>query len=193
MRIPGVIAMTLVATISLQAAPQVGDTYEKVRAEKGPPSGAAEAGSIQILRYPDQTITFRQGHVVTIEKTVVSVSWTSNHAAALERAKTENRHVLLFFTGSDWCPWCERIKAEIFSTAEFRRYADEHLVLVELDFPRQKQLPRALIDQNSRLQQEYRITGYPAVIVLDSSGRRVGELGYQPDGPKPFLDALGKM
>ncbi len=55
--------------------------------------------------------------------------------------------VLLDFTGSDWCPWCIRLDKEIFSTSEFKDYAKENLVLVELDFPQGKTLPRAVQKQ----------------------------------------------
>jgi thioredoxin-related protein len=117
----------------------------------------------------------------------------TDFAAARDQAKAQGRHVFLFFTGSDWCGWCQRLNQEILSTPEFAQYAGEHLILVELDFPRGKPQSQALVAQNARLQQQYRIRGYPTVIVLDSSGRAVGHLGYQEGGPGPFLEALSRM
>src|SRR5690349_8751855 len=35
------------------------------------------------------------------------VTWTTDYKAALAQAKAQNRHVFLFFTGSDWCSWCK--------------------------------------------------------------------------------------
>ena len=54
-------------------------------------------------------------------------------------AKTEKKLVLLDFTGSDWCGWCIKLDKEVFSKPEFQDYAKKNLVLVELDFPQQKQ------------------------------------------------------
>lgn len=200
------------AAVALQAEPQLGDTYEKVIAEKGAPAGIVEAGGTKIVRFKDQTIKFKAGRVVALDaapvtvipsstsavrapvkRAAVSAMWMTDYAAALDQAKAQGRHVFLFFTGSDWCGWCKRLNQEILSTPEFARYASEHLILVELDFPRSKPQSQALVEQNARLQREYRIRGYPTVVVLDSSGQAVGRLGYQEGGPGPFVDALSRM
>jgi hypothetical protein len=36
------------------------------------------------------------------------------------------------------------------------------------------------------------VEGYPTIIVLNSEGKKVGELGYQTGGPKPFIAQLEK-
>ncbi len=122
-----------------------------------------------------------------------STAWTTDYQAALAQAKAQQCRVFLFFTGSDWCIWCKRLNAEILSKPEFAHYAADKLVLVEVDFPQTKKLPSALKAQNDRLAEKYRIEGYPTVIVLDSNGAPVGQLGYQEGGPGPFLAKLGKM
>ncbi|MEO7597763.1 MAG: thioredoxin family protein [Opitutus sp.] len=122
-----------------------------------------------------------------------SATWTTDYQAALAQAKTQNRHVMLFFTGSDWCGWCKKLNKEILTTTEFSKFAAEKLILVELDFPRSKAQPAAVKAQNAKLQEKFKIEGYPTVIVLDSAGKKVGELGYQEGGPQPFVEALSKM
>jgi thioredoxin-related protein len=100
--------------------------------------------------------------------------------------------VLLDFTGSDWCGWCKKLKAEVFSTDDFANYAKTNLVLVEVDFPRNKQLSAAQTTANMALQAKYGVQGYPTIIVLNSQGTKVAQLGYQPGGPKPFLAQLDR-
>ena len=119
--------------------------------------------------------------------------WSDDYKKSLEQAKEEKKMVLLDFTGSDWCPWCIRLDKEIFSTKEFKEYAKENLVLVELDFPQGKTLPRNVQKQNAELQEEYAIQGYPTVIVLNSDGKAVGKLGYMAGGPAPFIAELNKL
>jgi thiol-disulfide isomerase/thioredoxin len=116
--------------------------------------------------------------------------WLTDYAAALAQGKEQKRNIFLFFTGSDWCGWCIRLKKEILATPEFAHYAREHLVLVELDFPRGKPLPPVLKSQNASLAQQYRIQGFPTVIVLNPAGTPVGRLGYQEGGPGPFVARL---
>lgn len=122
-----------------------------------------------------------------------SLVWQTDYAAALKQAKAENRRVFLFFTGSDWCVWCKRLNKEILSTPEFAQYSREKLILVELDFPKKRKLPAMVKNQNAKLADRYKIEGYPAVIVLDSSGNKLGEMGYQEGGPGPFIARLGKL
>ena len=122
-----------------------------------------------------------------------SPTWTTDYKAALAQAKTDSRHIFLFFTGSDWCSWCKRLNREVLSTPEFNKFAGEKLILVELDFPKSKTQTAAVKAQNAQLMDKFKIEGYPTVIVLDSAGRKVGELGYQEGGPGPFVDALSKM
>lgn len=117
-------------------------------------------------------------------------TWTTDYKAALEQAKEQNRSVFLFFTGSDWCGWCKRLNREILSTPQFVEYANEKLVLVEVDFPRKKPQAGAVKAQNTKLAQQHKIQGYPTVVVLSSDGTRIGELGYQEGGPAPFIEAL---
>jgi hypothetical protein len=50
---------------------KIGDTYQSVIAEKGPPKSQMQVGSVQLLGYPDVTIKFRDNVVVSI-KAVVS-------------------------------------------------------------------------------------------------------------------------
>ena len=65
--------------------------------------------------------------------------WLTDFEAAKAKAKAENKPMLLDFTGSDWCGWCVKLDKEVFSKAAFKDYADAELVLVEIDFPRNKE------------------------------------------------------
>lgn len=121
------------------------------------------------------------------------LDWSTDLPKAQAKAKAENKLVLLDFTGSDWCGWCIKLKKEVFSTSEFAEYAKENLVLVEVDFPRKKQLPAEVKSANAQLQKKYEIQGYPTIIVLNGKGEKVGQLGYMRGGPEPFIAALNKL
>ena len=66
-----------------------------------------------------------------------NLNWQDNLETALQKAKQENKAVLVNFTGSDWCIWCKRLSEEVFTKDEFENYADDNLILVKLDFPRE--------------------------------------------------------
>jgi len=121
------------------------------------------------------------------------LNWLTDLPKAQAKAKSESKLVMLDFTGSDWCGWCIKLNKEVFSKPEFAEYADKNLVLVEVDFPRSKTQSAELKKANQALQDKYKVEGYPTIIVLNGDGKKVGELGYQPGGPKPFIDELQKL
>src|SRR5204863_5525012 len=121
-----------------------------------------------------------------------NLDWITDLPKAQEKAKADNKLVMLDFTGSDWCGWCMKLNKEVFSTDDFANYAKTNLVLVEVDFPRNKQLSAAQVKANNALQEKYGVRGYPTIIVLNSQGAKVAQLGYQPGGPKPFIAQLDK-
>ena len=118
--------------------------------------------------------------------------WLTNYDQALSQAKSQNKQLLMDFTGSDWCGWCIKLDKEVFLLPEFKSYADQNLVLLQVDFPRQKTLPQSEKDQNSQLAVKFKVEGYPTIVVLNPDGSKAGELGYVEGGPKAFIATLAK-
>ena len=119
--------------------------------------------------------------------------WIDDLEKAKAQAKAENKKILLDFTGSDWCGWCKKLDAEVFSQQAWKDYAAKHLVLVEVDFPHSFQLPEATKKQNDALAKKFNISGFPTIIITSASGQKKGELGYVEGGPEAFLKALKKV
>jgi len=120
--------------------------------------------------------------------------WLTDYKAALAEAKTAHKNVLIDFTGSDWCPWCIKMDKEVLTTPEFKQYADKNLVLELADFPNSKQLPQKVQDQNSDLQKQYSVEGFPTFILIDPSGKVLGQQeGYLEGGPSAFIAKLGSF
>lgn len=120
-------------------------------------------------------------------------SWQTDFKKAQEQAKADKKLLLVDFTGSDWCGWCIRLNKEVFSKPEFKEYANKNLVLLEIDFPRAKAQTESTKKQNQELATQYQIQGFPTIIVLNSQGRKVGELGYMQGGPSAFIAELEKL
>ena len=64
--------------------------------------------------------------------------WHEDLNEAVAISQKENKPLMLFFTGSDWCGWCIRLQKEVFFKPEFTKWASENVVLVELDYPRKR-------------------------------------------------------
>ena len=131
--------------------------------------------------------------LVTSTAAFAAAGWDDDYEKALAKAKAEKKMVVLDFTGSDWCGWCMKLDKEVFSKKEFKDYAKDNLILVEVDFPQTKKLPKKTQEQNEKLQKEHSVRGYPTIIVLDSEGKKVGQLGYMEGGPTPFIAKLDEL
>ena len=121
---------------------------------------------------------------------VRAAEWQTDYAKALQMAKAQNKRVLLDFTGSDWCPLCIALRKQVFSTPAFQVYAQKNLILVEVDYPRRKQQPAGLTDQNEKLGKDYGIDdkGFPTVVLLDPAGKTVREFsGYDGESTADLI------
>ena len=163
------------------------------------PNGSSVKVPLLRLSEDDQTFIADQASAKAAQAAAKTAAarnvfkWETDFDVAKQRAQDEKKPILLDFTGSDWCGWCMKLKKEVFDTPEFRQYAKDKLVLVEVDFPHTKRLPKALKEQNEKLAQEYGIRGYPTITLLDSQGAKVAATGYQEGGPEKYIEHLKSL
>jgi len=93
--------------------------------------------------------------------------WLVNLDEAYEISKKTGKPILANFTGSDWCGWCKRLSANVFVHDEFKKWANENVVLLELDFPRRSQIPTKYRQQNANLQKAFGVRGFPTIWVFN--------------------------
>ena len=117
-----------------------------------------------------------------------AAGWLTSYADAAKLAKETNKPILVDFTGSDWCVWCNRLKAEVFDKQEFKDWAAKNVVLLELDFPRNNQQDAETKKVNQDLLKKYDIKGFPTILLLKADGTSIGQTGYIKGGPKPWLE-----
>ncbi len=113
--------------------------------------------------------------------------WTEKYDDAIAASKKSGLPILADFTGSDWCGWCIKLHKEVFDTQEFKDWAAKNVVLLELDFPQKKAQDAALKAKNKELYDKYKVEGYPTIVILDTTGKKLGELGYEEGGPKVWI------
>lgn len=116
--------------------------------------------------------------------------WETDFQTALNRAAAEDKYILVDFTGSDWCGWCIRLDAEVFGQSEFKKFAEEKLVLLYIDSPSKIELPAALVAQNRKLGQVFQVQGYPTVVLLRKDSTPALVSGYRQGGPAGYIKHL---
>lgn len=122
--------------------------------------------------------------------------WTADFAGAQKQAAESGKDLLVDFTGSDWCGWCIKLNKEVFSHEPFKEGVKDKFVLVELDFPRDKEkagVSEETAKQNEELGKKYAIKGYPTILLCDASGKPFASTGYQAGGPEKYVESLDTL
>src|SRR5271169_4520544 len=112
--------------------------------------------------------------ILAITVSLFSTPWHYDLEEAKQIAQKEHRHILLNFSGSDWCGPCIRMHQEIFENQVFLQTADSLLVLVNADFPRMKknQLSEKQQQINNALADRYNAQGkFPFTVLMNADGK----------------------
>jgi len=112
-------------------------------------------------------------------------NWHYDLKEAQQLARSNNRYIVLNFSGSDWCGPCIRLHREVFASAEFAAFADTALVMVNADFPRNKknQLPDNQQKINDALADKYNNDGdFPLTVLLNADGKVIKKWAGFPNG-----------
>ena len=120
--------------------------------------------------------------------------WLLDFEKAAELSIKSGKPILANFTGSDWCGWCIRLQKEVFITPKFKKWADENVVLLELDYPRRTPQSDKIKKQNKELQQFFKVRGYPTlhifnITIVDGKTQitSLGKTGYVAGGPTAWI------
>jgi len=122
--------------------------------------------------------------------------WTMDFDAACKVASEKKLPLFLNFTGSDWCGWCKLMDKSVFSQEAWKRFAQDQVLLVWIDFPNDKTLvPEKIAARNQALAARFGVEGYPTYIVLDDDGQtQLGQLGADRDiTPEVFIAKLKEV
>ena len=112
--------------------------------------------------------------------------WHTDLNKAIEQANKEKKPLMLFFTGSDWCGWCKRLQQEVFTQSEFKKWAQENVILVEVDFPRANIQTEEVKAQNRNLQQQFAVRGYPTCWFVKADKLKDGKVNFTQLGTKGY-------
>ena len=107
------------------------------------------------------------------------LNWLTDFTEAMDLAKESGRPLYMLFTGSDWCPWCIRLKEELYDHREFVDFANSELVLLKFDSTRNPPLSSERRQEIDRYSRQFNISGLPTVVILSSEGKELYRGGYR--------------
>ena len=116
--------------------------------------------------------------------------FTEDAKAAIELAVEQDKDIIFLFTGSDWCPPCKKLEAEVLSEKDFLFEVSRKFVLIKLDFPKQTEQDPAIAKQNKEYAQKYGIDSFPTLVLTDSHLKPFAFAGYETGGFENYLALL---
>ena len=111
------------------------------------------------------------------KNTEQSFTWAPYAASSFEKAKKENRYILID-GAAEWCHWCHVMDETTYRDPEVGRILRERFVTIRVD-----------IDERPDIAERYADWGWPATILLSPAAEELGKFrGYLP--PEKLLATL---
>ena len=88
---------------------------------------------------------------------------------------------------TDWCGWCKRLVKEVFDQKEFKDWAKDKIIPVELDFPRRTKLDENLVTQNRQLQRLFAVQGYPTIWLVRPQYQEENKVNFEKLGKTGYV------
>ncbi len=132
--------------------------------------------------------------IITLAQTLPAADesfWRSDFEEAMAEAKSSEKPVLLYFTGSDWCHWCRKLDNELFAASPARELLAKRVVPIALNFPQKGKAPPGQVRKNRIQQQKWKVKTFPTVILFDPVSRReLWRHSYLSVTPDNYLKAI---
>jgi protein disulfide-isomerase len=100
------------------------------------------------------------------EYTAEHEGWLVDIEEAHKQSKKTDKPVLANFT-SDFSGGSKRLSIQVFAKPEFKKWAKENVVLLELEFSKSKELPVNIKQQNASLEKRFQVKGFPTIWVFN--------------------------
>tara|TARA_B110000037_G_scaffold81537_1_gene97107 strand:+ start:1458 stop:1901 length:444 start_codon:yes stop_codon:yes gene_type:complete len=128
---------------------------------------------------------------VAVECSAEADFWNSDLDLAMEDAASEEKAVLLYFTGSDWCHWCRKLDNELFADTPYRKRLLDSVIPVLLDFPRGRSIAPGTLRKNRIEKHKWSVDTFPTVILFDpKSGEELWRHSYMSVELEEYLEAV---
>lgn len=163
-------ALCLAAPAGVKAAPAKAPALEKAPAGKAPAvkASAAKASAAK------SSAPKPAGKKLKDEE----AKWYTSFLVASKLSKEQDKPILAYFYGSDWCEWSIKLDKEVIRTDLFLDWAKENVILLEVDFPAHKKQSPQVKGGNEKLKKQYNIIKTPTLLFLDYEGSVIARAGY---------------
>lgn len=139
--------------------------------------------------FPPSALT-QQGGLIEIPGESTFVKWTPTYFDALQAAKRDHRALFLYFSGSNWCSYCQKFDEQVLSDPKFLTLVDSRFSFYKADFPQGRVDNLSQHEENQNLLRRFQVDGFPTVLVLDWNENVLGRFHFEDIGAEEFARKL---
>jgi thioredoxin-related protein len=99
-----------------------------------------------------------------------SLSGTTDELPVVTKAKSTNKNIVVYFSGSDWCSICHVFKNEFIEQKEVTAILNTDFVYYNADFPQRRKLGKEIVANNDLLAAKLNPNGiFPLLVIADEN------------------------
>lgn len=107
----------------------------------------------------------------------IDLNWQTDFEKAKELASSENKHILIYFTGYDRGDSCQMLNEDFFYTEKFQKIAKKYLILVRVNAHlRQDAISDDQKKKNASLSKQFSQKVHPTVVLTDAKGKLIDKI-----------------
>ena len=119
--------------------------------------------------------------ILTVLSSLISfaqdLNWETDLQTAINKANQNDKNILVYFTGSDWCSPCKQLKADFFENDQFLAQADK-VILLKIDLPfRHDIITEEQRAKNKKVNEKYnKANSFPTLVALNKKGKEIDRI-----------------
>ncbi len=111
------------------------------------------------------------------QKKSIDLNWQTDFEQAKKLASSENKNILIYFTGYDRISSCNLLNNDFFYTDKFQKIAQKNLILVRVNIPkREDAISEEQKEKNTLLSKQYHLRVHPTVVLTNAKGEQLGKV-----------------
>lgn len=100
-----------------------------------------------------------------------SLQWTDSFLEAIEKAKNENKVILIDFS-SDRCGWCKKLEEATYQDSNVINFLNDNVIPTKIN---------SSLQENKSITNYYKISGFPTTIFVNPDSSEIDRIiGYLP-------------
>lgn len=117
------------------------------------------------------------------------LQWQNKFSEAVALSQSTSKPIAILFTGTSWCPACQKLEREVMSQPEFAQLVGQKFVFLKAEFPEYSE--NSLMKSPFKpLLDRYGINSFPTIVVINANGQELYRVNYRQGGPQAYAQEM---